>query len=236
MDTDKFIYVISHHLRTPITVIGGYLSMLSDGSLGELSQNQKNVLSKMQGSTKTLSNFITSLLFVSRLETGKYFLSPDKANLLDIANEVIKDFQPTFVASNLKLIYEPPAEFPTTLLDVGKINLVIWSLIDNAVRFSKTGGSITIELKNEVQELSFVIRDDGIGVPEGDKSSLFTKFYRANNAKVAYPDGIGMGLYLTKNVIESHKGEIVFESVERQGSTFGFKLPILNEVPEQTSN
>lgn len=236
MDTDKFIYVISHHLRTPITVIGGYLSMLNDGSLGELSPNQKNILAKMQGSTKTLSNFITSLLFVSRLETGKYFLSLDKGNLLDIANEVIKDFQPSISASNLKFSYNPPAEFPTTYLDVGKINLVIWSLIDNAIRFSKTGGSISVEIKGEGNEASFIVKDDGIGVPEGDKPNLFTKFYRADNAKVAYPDGIGIGLYLTKNVIESHKGQLIFESKEHQGSSFGFKIPILAEAPPPDSN
>ncbi len=97
---------------------------------------------------------------------------------------------------------------------------------DNAIYYSKNNTEIDIALKADAKSITFTVKDYGIGVPVGEQANLFTKFYRATNARTQRPDGTGVGLYLAKRIVDAHKGKIVFESIEGKGSTFGFSIPI----------
>ena len=111
-------------------------------------------------------------------------------------------------------------------LDVEKVQQVVVNMIDNAIYYSKPNSTIEVKLKKSKNFAEFTVKDAGIGVPKEDQEKLFSKFFRAPNARTRRPDGTGVGLFLSKKVVVGHKGEIIFKSEEGKGSTFGFKLPL----------
>ena len=119
-----------------------------------------------------------------------------------------------------------PKKFPTLLLDEYKIQQVVMNFADNALYYSRPGTKIEVSLETEGDAVVLKVKDTGIGVPEEEQAQLFTKFYRASNARKQRPDGTGVGLYLAKRVIMEHGGSVIFSSVEGEGSTFGFRLPL----------
>jgi len=119
-----------------------------------------------------------------------------------------------------------PKKFPILELDEGKMRQVIMNYADNAIYYSKEGTAIEVALVVEGNRCRFTVKDKGIGVPVDETAQLFTKFYRATNARRQRPDGTGVGLFLAKKVINAHGGDVIFESEEGKGSTFGFSLPI----------
>lgn len=121
-------------------------------------------------------------------------------------------------------------------MDEGKIRQVIMNFLDNAIYYSREGSTIYIDLSVGGGEVMLKVRDTGIGVPEVEQPRLFTKFYRASNARKQRPDGTGVGLFLAKKVVTAHGGSIIFESVENEGSTFGFRLPVRKLAEAPASN
>ena len=160
------------------------------------------------------------------LKTGKFIIEFSEVSLTDIIREEIESLKPSASGRDLKIKYEPPAHFPVFPLDENKIRQVVMNFVDNAIYYSKPGGTITIELMHDAKDVTFKVHDQGIGVPADQQHHLFSKFYRATNAKKARRDGTGIGLFMAKKVVVAHGGVIIFESVEKKGSTFGFKLPL----------
>jgi len=125
----------------------------------------------------------------------------------------------------LELAFDRPKDFPTISLDETKIRQVIMNFIDNAMYYTMAGGKIKLELEANRSSVEFRVVDNGVGVPKAEQHHMFTKFYRANNARRMRPDGTGLGLFMAKKVIIAQGGAIVFKSVEGKGSTFGFTFP-----------
>ena len=123
------------------------------------------------------------------------------------------------------MVFEKPKAFPTLLLDEVKTRQVVMNFIDNAVHYTQAGGHIRIELEDKPHSVELRVVDDGIGVPKSEQYHLFTKFYRAMNARRERPDGTGLGLFMAKKVILAQGGAMIFSSRENKGSTFGFSLP-----------
>src|SRR5690606_671805 len=157
-------------------------------------------------------------------------------NLADLVEEEVDGLKETAKARELTLRYRKPAVVPSLYIDDGKIHQVIMNFIDNAIYYSTERTAITVRVAVEDGDVLFEVRDTGIGVPKDEQRRLFTKFFRATNARRQRPDGTGIGLYLAKKVIVAHGGSMLFESVEGQGSTFGFRLPIkkLSEMPSES--
>lgn len=223
---DEFISIASHQLRTPLTSVKGYLSMVLDGDVGVITSEQRRVLEEAFASSQRMVYLIGDFLNVSRLQTGKFELEPSRVLLPAIIQDEIDQLRATAEARNVQLVYSPPASFPPLMVDETKIRQVMMNFIDNAIYYAKPGGGrVAIELARHPHHVSFRVRDNGIGVPKEEAHSLFTKFYRATNARRARPDGTGIGLFMARRVVVAHGGTIIFESVEGQGSTFGFRLP-----------
>jgi signal transduction histidine kinase len=129
-------------------------------------------------------------------------------------------------SKHLELKYDPPHNFPTVMLDDNKMHQVMMNIVDNAIYYTPQGGTITIQLYQTESEIIFKVIDTGIGVPKAEQHKLFTKFYRAGNARKARPDGTGLGLYMAQKIIAEQGGSMIFESVEGKGSTFGFRFPL----------
>ena len=222
---DEFISMASHQLRTPLTSVKGYISMILEGDAGDINDLQKKFLNQAFISSQRMVYLISDLLNVSRLKTGKFVIENSETYLPDTVEQELKQLDETVKARGLKLEYKKPKNFPTVMLDEEKIRQVIMNFADNAIYYTPSGGKIVVELKATNSTIEYAVKDSGIGVPRHEQHHLFTKFYRAVNARKARPDGTGLGLFMAKKVITAQGGAIIFNSTEGKGSTFGFTFP-----------
>ncbi len=221
---DEFISMASHQLRTPLTSVKGYLSMVLEGDAGEINEMQNKLLDQAFISSQRMVYLIADLLNVSRLRTGKFVIEPISSNLADVVEGEVHQLIDTAEARGLKLTYQKPDDFPSVMIDETKVRQVIMNFMDNAIYYSTDGGHINVELKDKGDTIEYTVTDDGIGVPKAEQHHLFTKFYRAGNAKKARPDGTGLGLFMAKKVVVAQGGNIIFKSDPGKGSVFGFSF------------
>lgn len=227
---DEFISMASHQLRTPLTTTKGYVSMVLEEDFGKISKAQIEPLQQALDSANRMGGLVNDLLNVSRMDAGKFFIDAHEIDLAKVVQSEVDGLQTMAASKNVKLAYQPPAKtLPPINLDEEKTRQVVMNLVDNAIHYSsptKTDSAVKVSLQQDGQDVVFKVVDNGIGVPEQMKQKLFTKFYRASNAQAARPDGTGLGLYLVKRVVEDQGGQLIFESKEGEGSTFGFRFPL----------
>lgn len=223
---DEFISMASHQLRTPLTSIKGYISMIMDGDLGKVAPQQKKVLEETLASSERMVRLIGDFLNVSRLQTGKFIIEKSQVDLALLVGHEVDSLEQSATSRDLSFDYKKPKNIPVLDIDEGKIQQVVMNFLDNAIYYSQEGDVITVKLRKTGDMVEFTVKDTGIGVPESEQAGLFSKFFRASNARQQRPDGTGVGLFLAKKVVRDHGGEIIFLSKEGRGSTFGFKLPI----------
>jgi len=223
---DEFISMASHQLRTPLTSIKGYISMMMEGDLGKLTAQQENALKEAFGSSQRMVYLIADFLNVSRIKTGKFVIEPKEVDLPQLVGEEITQLREMAASRDITLQYQQPGVFPKVMLDDNKIRQVMMNMVDNAIYYTPAGGVVQIQLYIDSDSVVFKVKDSGIGVPKREQHKLFTKFFRANNAKKARPDGTGLGLFMAQKIIVEQGGSIIFESTEGKGSTFGFRFPL----------
>lgn len=222
---DDFISLASHQLRTPLTTIKGYISMLLEGDAGDpLNPTEKKFLQQSFVSSQRMVALIADLLNLSRMKTGKFLIEAQPCNLADITEEEVNQLIETASSRQIELSFKKPEHFPSLMIDEIKIRQVIMNFIDNSIYYTPRQGKIVVELINKPQRVDLTVTDNGIGVPRNVQYNLFHKFFRADNAKKARPDGTGLGLFMAKKVIIAHGGVIIFKSEENVGSVFGFSL------------
>lgn len=223
---DEFISMASHQLRTPLTTVKGYISMLLDGDVGEISPQQRKVLEEAFSSSQRMVYLIGDFLNVSRLQTGKFELELHEVDLTEVVGQEVRQMEDGARSRKMKLDYQHPAQAIHVSLDENKIRQVIMNFLDNAIYYSKPGDTIRVVLAQHANHISLKVTDHGMGVPAGERHRLFSKFYRASNAKKQRPDGTGIGLFMARKVVVAHGGSMIFETSEGKGSTFGFRLPV----------
>jgi signal transduction histidine kinase len=221
---DEFISMASHQLRTPLTSVKGYLSMVLEGDAGKLNAQQKQLLTQSFISSQRMVYLIADLLNLSRLNTGKFVIEATPLDLREVVQGEIDQLRETAKSRGLTLVYDSPATFPLLMLDETKIHQVVMNFIDNAIYYTPSGGTITITLLETPSAVEYRVTDNGIGVPKTEQHRLFTKFYRAGNARRARPDGTGLGLFMAKKVVVAQGGAVIFSSEEGKGSVFGFRF------------
>ncbi len=223
---DEFISMASHQLRTPLTTIKGYLSMMQEGDAGKLNKAQAEFTNYAFGASERMVNLISDLLNVSRMSAGRFLIQTHPTDMVRMIDDEVRQLQSHAKAKGLELLFDHPVSpLPLVEIDEGKTRQVIMNFIDNAIYYTKQG-HVRVILQQTGNHVRLEVRDTGIGVPSAARKQLFTKFYRAENAQVIRPDGTGLGLYLAKRVVEDQGGTIIFSSTEGQGSTFGFELPL----------
>jgi len=230
---NEFVSMASHQLRTPLTSVKGYISMVLEGDAGKITKQQHQLLQEAFTSSERMVHLIADFLNVSRLQTGKFVVDRKEVDLAEIVKQEVTNIAQIAATHNIRLVYKPSSRIPRLYLDEGKIRQVVMNFIDNAIYYSPDGTVVKITLTVEDGEVALRVIDKGMGVPDEARPKLFTKFFRAENARRQRPDGTGVGLFLAKKVIDGHGGSLVFESVVGKGSTFGFRLPIkkLSEKP-----
>lgn len=223
---DEFISMASHQLRTPLTSIKGYVSMILEGDVGKVTKDQKHLLQEAFNSSERMVRLIGDFLNVSRLQTGKFVLDRHPVDLTKMVQNELQALKQSAATRGHEFTFTPPASIDSVSVDENKLQQVIMNFADNALYYSKDPSTIKVSLRKVGEFIEFTIKDTGIGVPKDQQEQLFTKFFRATNARKQRPDGTGVGLFLAKKVIDAHHGEIIFSSAEGKGSTFGFRLPI----------
>jgi len=223
----EFVSLAAHQLRTPLSAIKWTLRMVLDGDVGEITNEQKELLQKTYISNERMISLINDLLNVTRIEEGRYVLKPILINLETVIESMLKSYKEEAKRKNVEVeLIKPDISLPAILVDVEKITLAIQNLLDNALHYTPAGGKIIILLNYNNGKIEFAISDTGIGIPKDQQERVFTKFFRASNAMKTDTEGSGLGLFIVKNIIEAHGGKVWFESEEGRGSTFYFNLPV----------
>jgi len=229
----EFVSLAAHQLRTPLSAIKWTLRMLLDGDLGKITEEQEDFIEKTYKSNERMITLINDLLDVTRIEEGRYLYKPVLADFEPICQFVINSYQEEIGRRGLKFEFKKPEKkLPRVMLDVEKMRLAIQNLLDNAIRYTPLAGQITVSLKLGQKGIEFSVKDTGVGIPKDQQGRVFTKFFRAANVMRLATEGSGLGLFITKNIIEAHGGKIWFESEEGKGTTFYFTLPVKEEFGE----
>ncbi len=226
----EFISQVSHELRTPLTSIKGYIDNLKDGLAGVLTGKQLGYLLRMSKNADHLVHLINDLLDVSRIESGKMRLNRTMVSMRALILEVIGVLQPLAAARDLTV--EPLGLEQEIFLygDGGKLEQVLNNLLDNAIKFTPPGGRITIKLERDPRLVTITVRDTGIGIAAQDQAWIFERFYRVEHARGPTVNGTGLGLYISKTIVEMHGGMLWVTSEAGRGSEFAFALPANPDV------
>ncbi len=227
---DEFVSLASHELRTPMTVIKSYVWLLLEGKTGELTPQQMEYLKRSYDSTNRLIDMVNDMLNISRIESGRFTIDPKPMNIVTLVQEVIAEMQAKSTELGIKLFVTVPAEpLPVISADADRIKQVLINLIGNALKFTVKDGSISVTCEEKDGSVLIKVRDTGMGIKPEDMEKLFKKFNMLGGSYLTKQagQGSGLGLYLSKNLIELHHGRIWVESEgEGKGATFSFTLPI----------
>lgn len=229
-----FIALAAHELRGPITVIRGYLDILDEQISGQLTTEQQSLIERLDVSAKRLSSYVNNILNASRYDRKHLQLTLRESSIDNIVNDIKDDMELRAKTLNRQLVWQLPHNMPTVAVDQSSVSEVLSNLIDNAIKYSHDGGSIEVTARPDERFVYISIRDHGIGIPSNVASSLFNKFYRSHRSREVI-SGTGLGLYISRAIIESHGGSIEVESKEGLGSTFTFSLPIFATIANQLS-
>lgn len=227
-----FISFAAHELRGPITVIRGYLDVLEDELSDTLKDDQHELFHRLVVSSNRLSGYINNILNTSRYDRRhlKVYLSEDTvAAVYDVISD---DMKLRASSQNRLLAVNIPPDLPTIAVDRASMSEVFGNLIDNAIKYSKEGGAISVTSKANGDFVDISIQDNGIGMPDNVVSNLFQKFYRSHRSRETVA-GTGIGLYISKAIVESHGGSISVRSEEGKGSIFTISLPIYATVADK---
>lgn len=222
----EFLSVAAHQLRTPLSGLKWALNMLIEGEVGPVSNEQKVLLMKSYEGNERLIRLINEMLHAAKIDAGTLPLQKTSTQLLDLLDNVLYEVLPGASRAQVSIHFDRRDDIPPVMVDPEKMRAVFQNLLENAIKYSTPGGEVSISASRAGNTVRFAIRDHGIGIPLSEQAHIFTRFFRAENAKKLDPNGTGLGLYTVKNVIEMHGGTIRLESGEGTGTTFYFTLYI----------
>lgn len=224
-----FVSMAAHELRTPLTAIRGYASLMQMHYASQLDDSAKELLTRLIVSTTNLTNLIDNLLSVSRIERNDLTIEVKPLDLSIIIKDIFSSFQQEAITRKQLFTLNLPDNLPMVMADPFRIGQVFINLIGNAINYTPDGGKVTVSVAVKNDHFEIVVQDSGEGIPKEAMPRLFTKFFRVSGSLEQGSKGSGLGLYITKSIIELHKGKIWAESTVGKGSTFSFTLPIATE-------
>ena len=224
-----FVAIAAHELRTPLTVVRGYLNLINASAVHQLTiYNIENLQKAIIGADQ-LSSLINNLLNISRIERGEMDIVINKLDLTSTVSQIVEQYQVTATLKEQIIEYIGPNKKVYVPGDVSAITEVITNLLGNALKFTPAGGTVTVSLSSDGNDARIEVADNGPGIPAALRTRLFTKFYRVERSLVAGNRGTGLGLYISKTIVDLHHGKIGLEPDSGHGSTFYFTLPVFRE-------
>ncbi len=222
---DQFISHVSHELRSPLTVVFSFLEILLDGLAGELNEQQREFLEISQRNAVQLRQMIDDLLDVTRAQTGKLAIHPRRMRVAGEIEATLEGLRPQALAKRLTLETALPEALPAALADPYRVRQVLTNLVDNAVKFTPEGGSIRVTVDEASEGLLLSVIDDGPGIPPAEREDIFRQLYQIDYGAPTARKGLGLGLYICRQLVTKMGGKIWVESAQGQGSRFCFTLP-----------
>lgn len=223
----EFISIASHQLRTPLTSIKGFTSLLLEGTYGEVAQNQRPALEKIYISNERLIQLVEDLLNISRIDAGRMEFDFQVAQIEDLVQEAVDTLELSAKNKSLYLNWKKSEKLlPKIKIDITKIKEVISNMVDNAIKYTQRGG-INVRAESDIRSIRVIVSDTGIGMDKEELNLIFQKFQRGREVSHYHTDGTGLGMYIGKKVVEVHKGRIWAESEGKgKGSKFTLELPV----------
>lgn len=239
-----FIETVSHELRTPLTSIKGYVELLAAGAVGNLTPQQRHFLEIVEGNTERMVSLVSNLIAVSEMERGSIRIEPQPVDMAALITEAVQAVRDEAAAAELDLAANLPQDLASAWGDPIYLRQIVDHLLDNALRYTPSGGRVTIwAAEGRLEDadtfprsyLVVSVRDTGVGIPVEDHELVFERFYRSENPLSIEAGGAGMGLAIVKSLVEAHGGHVWVDSEPGAGSTFGFTVPTTPPAQDSTS-
>jgi signal transduction histidine kinase len=223
----NFVSVASHQLRTPLSAIRWETELLMTKQKRGMTEKQLETVKTINSLGCRMTRLVNDLLDVARIDQDRLILRKESVDLVDIVEKMINDTQSLAKARNVEIVFSVnKKKIPRITGDPEKLKLVVDNLISNSIKYIAKRGKIDIKLVKKDNTIEFSVRDNGVGIPEEQHDQVFNKFFRSDNVVKYQTEGTGLGLYISKSIIDQSGGKIWFQSIENVGSVFSFSLPI----------
>lgn len=221
----QFFALVSHELRTPLTSIVGYAEMVDEIEGSHLSPEGREYMGIIRRSAEKLDRLVQDLLLVAQVEAGTFAVELEPVDLVPVVRDCVEGSRPAADDAGILLSTEA-AEVPTLMADSSRLGQVIDNLVSNAIKFTVGGGTVAVRVRDEGDRCAIEVSDSGVGIGPNELEHLFDRFYRAQEARKGHYSGAGLGLAISKAIVDAHEGEIQVTSEPGQGSTFRVLLPV----------
>jgi signal transduction histidine kinase len=223
---EEFLALTTHDLRSPLTVISGVINFFTSGRLGDITPEQKNMVAMMERNTQNLIELVNDLLDASKIESGTMRLDAATIELRGLVSELQEQLQPLAHEKEIALEEDVPEDLPPLRADRAKLRRIVVNLVSNALKFTPKGGRVRLGAAREGSFVRVSVADTGVGIPREDLHDIFDKYAQARSRATRSEKGTGLGLYITRQLVELHGGKISVQSEVGKGSTFSFTIPI----------
>jgi signal transduction histidine kinase len=223
----QFLSVLSHELKSPLNAIEGYLKIMEERQVGNNMDDYQAMIDRSLIRIKGMRNLIMDLLDLTKLESGKKSRELKKVDICELARIAMDTIDPLAIQRNVKLHFDADSDIILTA-DPDEIEIILNNLLSNAVKYNKEGGKVDLNIRKRKDEVVFKVKDTGIGISEENKEKLFKEFSRIKNEQTRDITGSGLGLSITKRMVEQYHGHIEVESTPESGSTFTVTIPMMN--------
>jgi signal transduction histidine kinase len=200
--------------------------MLLGGDAGQLTEEQNQYVGEIQEGNKRMVDLVVSLLNVSRIDLGTFTIDPQPINLTEVCESVLKDLSSQIQPRHTKIVKQFDSDLPIINADANLMRIVFQNLLSNAVKYTREGGEVKVAISKQPSHILIQVSDNGLGIPTEQQERIFSKFFRADNARTEVTDGNGLGLHIVRAALETAGGKIWFTSEENKGTTFYITLPL----------
>jgi signal transduction histidine kinase len=227
-ELQSFYHILSHELKTPLTAAREFVSIVLDGLAGTLSETQREYLGLVKDSCDQITLGLNDLLDATRVDTGKLSIAPRPTSMARVVSQAVAAMDLTACGKGVRLQQVMASQLPDALIDERRIAQVLVNLLSNALKFTPAGGEITVSVSDDPQrpaDIRVSVSDTGRGIPPAELGRIFDQLYQVRQDDATVQGGLGLGLYISQEVVKLHGGEIWVESTVEKGSTFSFTVP-----------